>query len=97
MGSDAMAVIAEPPPRRCDIGRPWHLDVDEQSIEWGVKAELPNKMQKLAVRLAGPILLRKPKELIQSLLCQVIVKQAVPLPVRVTETGFNFLEQFSPF
>lgn len=92
-----MPVIAEPTPRWCYIRRTWHLDVDEQSIEWGVKAELPNKMQKLAVRLARPILQREPKELIERLLGELIVNWAGLFPVRITETGFNFLQQFSPF
>ncbi len=68
-----MPVIAEPPPRWCNIGRSWHLDVDKQSIEWRVKPELANKMQKLVVRLARPILQRESKELIECLLCELIV------------------------
>ncbi len=92
-----MPVIAEPAPRRCDIGRTRHLDVDKQSIERRVKAELPHKMQKLAIRLTGPILLRKPKKLIECLFCDVIVKQAGLFPVRIAELGFNILEQISPF
>jgi hypothetical protein len=83
MRSDAMPVIAEPTPRWCYICRTWHLDVDKQSIEWRVKPELANKMQKLAIPFAGAILLRKPKKLIESLLCDVIVKQAGLFPVRI--------------
>ena len=97
MRSDAVPVIAEPPPRWRYICRTWHLDVDKQGIEWGVKAKLPHKMQKLTIRLAGPILMRKPKELIQCLLCGLIIKKVGLLPVRITEPGFNVLEQISPF
>lgn len=92
-----MAVIAEPPPRRRNIGGTWHLDVDKQSIERRVEAEPPYKMQKLAISLAGPILLRKPKKLIECLLCNVIVKQAGLFPVRITGPEVNFLDQISPF
>jgi hypothetical protein len=97
MRSDAMPVIAEPPPRWRYICRTWHLDVDKQSVERRVKAKLPHKMQKLAIRLAGPILIRKAKKLIQCLLCGLIVKKVSLLPVRITEPGFNVLEQISPF
>lgn len=92
-----MPVIAEPPPWRCDIGRTRHLDVDKQSIERGIKPELPHEMQKLAIRLAGPILQRKPKKLIECLFCDVIVKQDGLFPVRIAELGCNILEQISPF
>jgi len=92
-----MAVIAEPPPRRRNIRGTRHLDVDKQSIERRVKAELPYKVQKLAISLAGPILLSKPKKLIECLLRDLIVKEAGLFPVCITGPEFNVRDQNQPF